>query len=235
MTGLLRLVEQFDTVQGEGPFTGQQATFLRLAGCNLSCSWCDTPYSWDWDRFDRAAESHTATPQQVAEVLAGKRLVVLTGGEPLLQRAGLEKLLDLLPDLDGPVLQYETNGTRDPGNQLAADPRSFFVVSPKLANGGDPLPRRLIPAVLDRFGDLARQGRACLKVVATTPADVHAAADLAAGHGFPPASVWVLPEGVTAAQHLTTLTRLADTVVGAGLNLTTRLHLLAWPDTMRGR
>ena len=44
------------TLQGEGPSSGRRAMFLRLAGCNLSCSWCDTAYTWDWSRYDKKAE-----------------------------------------------------------------------------------------------------------------------------------------------------------------------------------
>ncbi|MGH3922689.1 MAG: 7-carboxy-7-deazaguanine synthase QueE, partial [Pseudonocardiaceae bacterium] len=55
--GLL-IAEQFGpTFQGEGPSVGQQALFIRLSSCNLSCSWCDTPYTWDWTRFDPRVES----------------------------------------------------------------------------------------------------------------------------------------------------------------------------------
>jgi organic radical activating enzyme len=55
--GLL-VAEMFGpTFQGEGPSAGQRAVFVRTSRCNLSCSWCDTPHTWDWSRFDPHAEA----------------------------------------------------------------------------------------------------------------------------------------------------------------------------------
>jgi 7-carboxy-7-deazaguanine synthase len=83
------------TFQGEGPSTGQIAMFVRLGRCNLDCRWCDTAFTWDWSRFDPAVELHRRT---VAELLVeldriNAPLLVVTGGEPLLQQQGLEPLL----------------------------------------------------------------------------------------------------------------------------------------------
>ena len=62
----LRVNEIFGpTFQGEGPHAGQSAVFLRTSGCNLNCSWCDTPYTWDWERYDREAETHPMAPNEV--------------------------------------------------------------------------------------------------------------------------------------------------------------------------
>ncbi|MFT6627957.1 MAG: 7-carboxy-7-deazaguanine synthase, partial [Flavobacteriales bacterium] len=54
----LLISEIFRTVQGEGPSTGVVSTFLRLAHCNLRCTWCDTPFTWDWTRHDVRVEVH---------------------------------------------------------------------------------------------------------------------------------------------------------------------------------
>ena len=76
------------TIQGEGIHTGVRVGFLRLAGCNLSCSWCDTPYSWDWSRYDRNEESHKRLISEVAEELKAMKVsrLILTGGEPMMQQ-----------------------------------------------------------------------------------------------------------------------------------------------------
>ena len=77
---ILPVMEAFYTVQGEGFYSGHAAYFIRLAGCDVGCHWCDVKESWD-------AEQHplTALDDIVAGALAySGRLVVITGGEPLI-------------------------------------------------------------------------------------------------------------------------------------------------------
>src|ERR1700719_782206 len=90
----LRVSEIFVSFQGEGPSSGERAVFVRLAGCNLSCQWCDTPYTWDWSRYNRVLESHKVVADEVARhvvALAGEygKLLILTGGEPMLQQGAV--------------------------------------------------------------------------------------------------------------------------------------------------
>jgi len=82
MTGgkKLPLVEEFYTIQGEGYHTGKPAYFIRIGGCDIGCSWCDTKFSWDPDihplvETDRVIENALDTKA---------RAVVVTGGEPLM-------------------------------------------------------------------------------------------------------------------------------------------------------
>lgn len=78
---LLRVVEQFHSIQGEGVHMGRSAVFLRLAGCNVACPWCDTKGSWP-------AHGHPLMPvERLVETVRQARpaLVVITGGEPLQQ------------------------------------------------------------------------------------------------------------------------------------------------------
>ncbi len=80
--GVLPVVETFHSLQGEGHHSGRSAFFIRLAGCNVGCPWCDTKHSWPEDRHPE----HTITA--LAELAgqacgAGAAFTVITGGEPL--------------------------------------------------------------------------------------------------------------------------------------------------------
>jgi organic radical activating enzyme len=210
------------TFQGEGPSIGRRAGFVRLGRCNLACTWCDTPYTWDWSRFDPAVELTRVPVGDVAAAVNAMDvpLVVITGGEPLLQQAGL---IELLPQLDPSLrIEIETAGTLLPAPELVARVDQFNV-SPKLANSGNPFERRHKPDVLRALQDT---GKAVFKFVATSPDDL----DEIAEYGLPPASVWVMPEGTTADGVRRGLAALAESVLVRGWNLTTRLHVELWGD-----
>lgn len=223
------------TFQGEGPSTGQLAYFVRFGHCNLSCSWCDTPYTWDESRFDLDAE---ITERPVLELVdaataSPAQLVVLTGGEPLLQgrKPAFADLVDRLR-MDGRRIEIETNGTIPPPDHLGEGVR--FNVSPKLGNAGMRADQTLRRLALTRFTDLAREGRAVFKFVVTGPDDLIEVSSIVRTWGIPDASIWVMPEGVTGDQVLARARLLADPVLNLGWNLTVRMHTLIWGDE-RGR
>lgn len=126
----------FYTIQGEGPLGGQPCVFLRLAGCNLGakedCAFCDTRFDYD--------KGTTWTVEALAQELTKKadgktRLIVVTGGEPLLQQDNLTALINEMSDFD---FQIETNGyfVRDStfqGANLGLRDVSI-VISPKVAD-----------------------------------------------------------------------------------------------------
>lgn len=128
--------EVFYTLQGEGPFSGQPAVFVRLAGCNLSCFWCDTEFeSSDWR--PQLPELMTAI-EKVRPPFC--QLIVLTGGEPFRQNIGplVESLLALSDKL---IVQIETNGTLYV--DLPDSNRIHIVCSPKTSV----LNKRLVPKI----------------------------------------------------------------------------------------
>jgi len=226
----LRVAETFGpTFQGEGPSAGQHAAFVRLSGCPVQCSWCDEPQTWDWSRFDRRSESRLMTAEELYAWADGipASLVVLTGGEPLVQQRGLIELAAALTD-GGRRVEIETSGTIAPVPALTAAVTAFNV-SPKLASSRVPAGRRIRPEALAAF---AASGKAVFKFVACTLDDLTEVAGLEARFGLAP--VWIMPEGVTADRVLAGMRDLADEVLERGWHLTGRMHVLLW-DGARGR
>ncbi|MEY9946618.1 7-carboxy-7-deazaguanine synthase [Kitasatospora sp. GAS1066B] len=217
------------TVQGEGPSLGRRAGFVRLGGCNLHCTWCDTPYTWNAARHNLRAElTRTAVAEIVPRVLRGNpELVVITGGEPLLhqRQPGWTSLLSALTAA-GVEVEVETNGTLAPTSGTTAAVTRFNV-SPKLAHAGDPEAARIRPAALQ---SLLSTGKAGFKFVCATADDVAEVSRIAGRLGIPPTAVWVMPEGTTAGRVTARLPVLAEAAIAAGFNLTTRLHVHVWGD-----
>lgn len=99
----LPVMEAFYTIQGEGKFTGHPAYFIRLGGCDVGCTWCDVKESWDSGKWPiLPIESIVAEA-----LLFPSRLVVITGGEPLLYI--LDPLTTLLKN-KGFTINIETSG-----------------------------------------------------------------------------------------------------------------------------
>jgi 7-carboxy-7-deazaguanine synthase len=217
------------TFQGEGPSCGHPALFIRLSRCNLTCTWCDTAYTWDWERFDPREESERRTTGDLlAWALASPvELVVVTGGEPLLQQRRLIPLVHGLLS-GGKRVEVETNGTRVPDPELLVNGVSFNV-SPKLGNSGVAEDRRIVPAALEAFAD---SGRAVFKFVVRRERELDEVGSIVATFGLAP--VYVMPEGATPQALVETTRALADAVAARRWRLTTRLHVLAFPET-RGR
>lgn len=223
------------TFQGEGLHLGQRAAFIRLGGCNLTCSWCDTAYTWDASRHDLHSEmTRVPVDDIVAQVQAMEpQRVVISGGEPLLwqDKIGWEHLLTRLVEHGLPV-DVETNGTIAP-NPFGRVKVDLFTVSPKLAHSGIAEHQRIRPPVLVEFARLARRNQAILKVVVETAADVASTRHLAGAVRFPLRAVWVMPQATTV-EALQGRSDVADAALEHGLNYTTRLHVLTW-GTERAR
>jgi 7-carboxy-7-deazaguanine synthase len=101
----MHIIEIYKSIQGESTWTGLPCTFLRLAGCNLRCSWCDSEYTFSGGR-------HMTDDEIFGEVeKLGVKLVEITGGEPMLQKRELVPFMQRLVDSGYEVL-IETSGER---------------------------------------------------------------------------------------------------------------------------
>jgi organic radical activating enzyme len=215
------------TLQGEGPSAGQRAGFVRLGRCSLDCCWCDTRYSWDWKRYDPAVELHEVEVDTVAAQVRAMDvpMVVVTGGEPMLQQPALVALLARLPTHR---VEIETNGIHPPEPELAERVERFNV-SPKLSNSGIIRNRRYKPDVLR---DFERTGKGGFKFVACETRDLEEIAEIVNECGL--SDVWVMPEGTDVATVTARMAALSEGVLARGWNLSPRLHILLWGG-VRGR
>lgn len=221
------------TIQGEGPATGRRCWFVRTGLCNLTCEWCDTPYTWDTTRYDVRAECPDTAPMDILERLSSAgatqgALVVLSGGEPLLHAHKLPHLFL------GATYEWhvETNGTIKPPHYWT-DAVTHTTVSPKVITR-DPRKKRIKPKALAAWNELARDGLAIFKFVTKTPADVDAVAQLVDDLDLHRPSIWVMPEGITAETVVSGQRIIVPAVMRHGFNLSTRLHTLIWNEE-RGR
>jgi len=218
----MKIAEIFHSVQGEGILIGTPSVFVRTSGCNLRCTWCDTPYtSWQPEGEER---SIAEIVQQVARY--GSSHVVITGGEPMIA-PGIDELTHSLTE----HITIETAGTVDA--HVRCD---LMSISPKLANstphdrdGGRWAAQherlRYQPEILKRLTHLYPYQ---LKFVIAAPGDlteVHAIVDAI---GASPSRVVLMPEGIDRS----TLTErgqwLAEICKRDGYRFSPRLHIELW-------
>lgn len=235
--------EIFASVQGEGISQGMPVTFVRLATCNLNCWWCDTPYTWNWKgtdyahreteragiKYDPQAEIRLGEVEAVAKEVAalGHARIVLTGGEPLLQQAGLAALIEALgarlPDL---FVEIETNGTIAPRDGLA-EMIGQYNVSPKLASSRNEA-KRIKAEALAFF---ACSAKAWFKFVMSMPEDIDEVLALVRDHAIDRSHVFLMPEGITPAALTQKAAWLTDLCAEHGFRYADRLHIRLYGDT----
>ena len=124
-----QVVEIFDSIDGEGITAGCLATFIRLAGCNIRCSYCDTAYAL------HKCDGKTLTIQQIMDEVKsiGNRHITLTGGEPLFSE-NVAALIERLTQ-DGYIVNIETNGTFDISEYLC-NPNVIITMDYKTLSSG---------------------------------------------------------------------------------------------------
>lgn len=123
---MLRITEIFHSIQGESTHVGRPCTFVRLAGCNLRCTWCDSVYTFTGGEKMEIYE----VLEKVASY--GCNLVEVTGGEPLAQREAFELIERLLDD--GYEVLIETSGSID---ITPVDQRAKIILDVKCPGSGE--------------------------------------------------------------------------------------------------
>jgi 7-carboxy-7-deazaguanine synthase len=214
----LRIAEIFHSLQGEGSLVGVPSVFVRTSGCNLRCSWCDTPYtSWqpegdDWtlERILAAVESYPS------------RHVVVTGGEPMIAR----QIVDLTRGLRarGRHITIETAGT-----VCAPVACDLMSISPKLAHStpeGEWTERherlRIQPDILLQ---LMAAYEYQLKFVIARPDDLAEVRELVHRLAAESGKVILMPEGIEAGVLRERSVWLAEICKQEGFRFSPRLHV----------
>lgn len=204
----LRLTEIFFSLQGEASRAGLPTVFVRLTGCPLRCTWCDTTYSFTGGE----AASIESVLAEVAKYPA--RQVCVTGGEPLAQKECLP-LLSALCDA-GYDVALETSGALD---IAAVDPRVARIMDLKAPDSGE--------CVKNRWENLALLNpRDEIKIVIASRGDYEWARDLLRERKLDT----LCPVLLSPAQGLVDPTALADWILADGLNVRfqLQLHKLLW-------
>ncbi len=211
---MLLVAEIFTSVQGETTFSGRLSSFIRLAGCNLRCRWCDTAYAreggepWELDRI-------------LQRVAGGPVLVTVTGGEPLCQEETPVLVRSLLEE--GRTVLVETNGSLPID---ALDPRSHRIVDLKPPSSGE------TGSIHWPNLDLLSPRDEILIVIADRSDYVWARDLLRSDPRLAGVTVNFSPaHGAMAAREL------AEWIVDEQLEvrLNVQLHRILWPDEARGR
>jgi len=159
-TTCYKINEFFETIQGEGSFTGQPSIFIRLQGCPVACSWCDTKHTWDVNLEDSVSTEAMASKTEettqwanmsVDDILSWVKTqgyqakhIVITGGEPA--------MVDLTPlcegfEAQGYSCQLETSGTFE----IQVTDKCWVTVSPKINMKGG---YKILNSALNRANEI---------------------------------------------------------------------------------
>ena len=206
----MRIIEIFKGIQGEGKQIGRPTVFVRTAGCNLRCSFCDSKYSW--------TEGIEMTPREIVDKVIDFLIddVTITGGEPGLQD-DLEELVLLLRQIQTTV-HIETNGTFP----FTFDARAIadIICSPKKANGHYVMHNILRPS--------------CIKIVVKNPFEIEEALEWAENRGIDERKIWFMPEAANRMEYMERAPEIWQSCVQIGLNFSPREHIVLF-DQERGR
>jgi 7-carboxy-7-deazaguanine synthase len=223
----VKIAELFYSIQGEGTLVGVPSVFIRTSGCNLRCTWCDTPYtSWNPEGADQSVE-------EILEATAAYPAthVVVTGGEPMIapQIVALTAALRAA----GLHITIETAGT-----VYAPVACDLMSISPKLENsiphereGGRWAAQhnrlRWQPEVLKQ---LIREYAYQLKFVIASPGDLLEVDRMRDELNAPPSQIVLMPEGVTRQIMQERGLWLAEICKTTGYRFSPRLHVDLWGD-----
>ncbi len=227
------VTEIFESIQGEGNYAGVYGLFIRFHFCNLTCSWCDTKYTWN----KNSGTYKEYSVEELRNIIIKSRAhhVIFTGGEPTLYR--IDKL-----SMINKIFHVETNATIIPVKELKIilnDSTEFirrgmdtniintynWVVSPKLSNSGQKINEE---AMLFWASQVFR----IFKFIIKTIADLDEVEEIINKFAILRQNIYVGLEGTTLQSQLRQ--DLIEEIIKRGYNFSPRLQVLLWGNE-RGR
>lgn len=213
--GRLPVVEIFNSIDGEGKKAGQPATFIRFAGCNARCSYCDTAYSHMFDNVTWMS----AIEIVIKLMQYGYKNITITGGEPLLYEYALYWIIKRLPDHE---FNIETNGILPPAESLWQLDNVFFTADCKCPSSGEtPLdyPNKIRP-------------RDVVKFVVGSKEDLEFVSDFLIYNPLQTENIYIHP--VFDKLDLKELVQFVKDYRHLGVRMGIQLHKIVWPAETRG-
>jgi 7-carboxy-7-deazaguanine synthase len=219
--------EIFESIQGEGNFAGANALFIRFHFCNLSCTWCDTKYTW----LEKSGKYKEYTAEELKNVILASQPyhIIFTGGEPTLYR--LDNLI-----IENKKFHVETNSTIIPTEPISITLKDKtcisreamklenilninWVVSPKMSNSHQIFDEQKFSYWLDK-------GFAVFKFIIRSISDINEVDSLVETHKINKCRTYIGIEGNTLQSQLQPA--LVDEIIKHGYNFSPRLHVMLW-------
>lgn len=227
----LKVSEHFHSIQGEGMSAGRNAVFWRLTNCVLNCSWCDTTEVWRTGTDFTFSQWYKICDEKrylhYLDKFIGASLVI-TGGDPMIQQTNLVALFRYLEEQEVKVsdwfIEVETQATLVPSPEFT-EYVTQWNLSPKLANSGEKLDKRIKKKVLEQYVD-SKQYQ--LKFVIGDQKDADEALALAASLNVPSWRVYFMPLASSQDEMKQRALSVAELAVRLGVNYSPRLHIDLW-------
>lgn len=208
MSGNIPISEIFFSIQGEGPRTGFPSVFIRFWGCNLTCGFCDSRFSWDKNVEKVKSMTLAQVEGEIKKHKASN--LVFTGGEPMLRQTDIR---DICAAIQPAFVEIETNGTIPSEIDDIVDQ---YNVSPKF---DFQTPIRIIPGDTVFWKFIIRNDR-----------DVHQADLFCEQHKIPCEQIFFQPEGRTREAIAEKIDFVVEAAAARGVRISPRLHVLLWDD-----
>lgn len=216
----MKLVECFESIQGEGKTQGRRCLFIRFAGCNLSCSFCDSKYTWNG--IEKVKEF-----TNIEELINKNNNIVFTGGEPFL-KPNLKQIISIADKYSEKNYEIETNGTiLLPEDSFFDNASILFNISPKV-NVEQEEECNIEPIFISQVKYLAKQNSNIdyiVKFLFKDKEDLDHIKKMQQKYYIESSKIWCQPCGVDSETLKNTITNHFDEIINNGWNVSMRLHI----------